>query len=422
MDLGQGQMKIRDLTELKIEKPDSKNTLGIKRADMPQIKSDDYPEFIEYLKQNGAILKNQKNVSADILKPIQSEFSDAGIEKQMQKKGVRKKVIVSSDNYIIDGHHRWLVAVNTGDTVDVLRITNINVRDLLKLVLDFPKTYFKDIYTEDSPWGLMKRKIGHHITRSSDYKKMAEILHDILTRKYKETGGQLRHALGYYASMLARQHGKLDWRELEQEYLDTFGNGMFESIFDEPIEFTQTNEDDLNANSMPDVYLDMDGVLADFFGEWAKMAGVTSGNWKDIPPANIDPTLDKMIGTDFFDRLPKFPTTDSLVNIVKNVFGSFKILSSPLRGDHQNSKVQKIKWIKRELKQQPEDIIIASNKDRYAVKPDGTPNILIDDRGKNIEGWRSRGGFGIKYQADEDSIEKVIKALEEYKTKYIDKD
>ena len=29
-----------------------------------------------------------------------------------------------------------------------------------------------------------------------------------------------------------------------------------------------------------ELYVDMDGVLADFFGEWAKLMGVN--NWKDI--------------------------------------------------------------------------------------------------------------------------------------------
>jgi 5'(3')-deoxyribonucleotidase len=167
--------------------------------------------------------------------------------------------------------------------------------------------------------------------------------------------------------------------------------------------------------SKPIVYLDMDGVLADFFSEWAKLAGIKTGNYKDIPSANIDPTLDKMIGTDFFAQLPKFPTADKLIQMVINRFGSYKILSSPLRNDHENSKKHKIDWIGRKLKIKPSETIISSNKGSYATQPDGTPNILIDDLGRNIQNWMSNGGLGIKYQADEDPLSKVQQRLEQFK-------
>ena len=175
---------------------------------------------------------------------------------------------------------------------------------------------------------------------------------------------------------------------------------------------------DINeAESKPIAYVDMDGVIANFFAEYAKLAGVKSGNYRDIPPAKTDPTLNKMIGTDFFNRLPKFPTTDKLIQLVVKEFGSYKILSSPLRGDHENSKQQKIKWIQRELGIQPDEIIVVGRKESYAVQADGTPNILIDDRGRNIEGWRSRGGYGIKYQADEDPLSKVADGIKDFKEK-----
>ena len=171
------------------------------------------------------------------------------------------------------------------------------------------------------------------------------------------------------------------------------------------------------SESKPIAYVDMDGVIANFFAEYAKLAGVKSGNYRDIPPAKTDPTLNKMIGTDFFNRLPKFPTTDKLIQMVVKEFGSYKILSSPLRGDHENSKQQKIKWIQRELAIQPDEIIVVGRKDSYAVQADGTPNILIDDRGKNIEGWRSKGGYGVKYQADEDPLSKVADSIKDFKEK-----
>jgi len=167
----------------------------------------------------------------------------------------------------------------------------------------------------------------------------------------------------------------------------------------------------IRATDNTKIYLDMDGVLADFFAEYAKLAGVTSGSYRDIPPAKADPTLNKMIGTDFFARLPMFSTAPSLVQMVLSYVPNYSICSSPLRGDHANSEYWKREWIKKHLSPQPSEIIITGQKERHAVNPDGSPNILIDDRGTNIVAWRARGGIGIKYQADEDSLDKVAKAL-----------
>ena len=141
------------ITELKIQKPDEKDTLGIERKYMPQIKTTDYPEFIEYLEKNGARFRSETIPAAD-LKAMQKEFSDAGILKQLEK-NLRdgpntKAVIASSDDYILDGHHRWLVALNTGADLNVYRV-NMPAWKLYDLVNDFEKTYYKDIYDEGAP-------------------------------------------------------------------------------------------------------------------------------------------------------------------------------------------------------------------------------------------------------------------------------
>ena len=92
------------------------------------------------------------------------------------------------------------------------------------------KHFVTDDVDEDTPLSFLKRKASHMVY-SGQYERAAKKLHDILTRKYKETGGKLRHALGYYAHMLSRQTGeKLNWRELQQEYLDTYGNMYFEDV------------------------------------------------------------------------------------------------------------------------------------------------------------------------------------------------
>ena len=170
----------------------------------------------------------------------------------------------------------------------------------------------------------------------------------------------------------------------------------------------------------PEVFLDMDGVLADFFAEYARLADMPAGStYRDVPPAKNDPTLNKMVGTDFFYRLPKFPVADAIVSMAVKLFGSYNICSSPLRGDHENSGVQKTRWLRENLAIQPRHIYIESRKEKHAVQSDGTPNILIDDRKDNIIRWEAAGGIGIKFQADEDGLDVITdgmrRAIEIYK-------
>ena len=140
--------KTKKMNELRIERPDPKDTLGVKRKDMPQIKSEDYNLFYAYLKKNGAKF-TKDTMPASELRAMQKEFSDEGIMKQMRKNIKQgpntKAVIVSSDGYIMDGHHRWLVALNTGSDLNVMRV-NMPAFKLYDLVNKFEKTYYKDMY------------------------------------------------------------------------------------------------------------------------------------------------------------------------------------------------------------------------------------------------------------------------------------
>lgn len=137
------------LQEFDIKIPDEGNTMGVPRAKMPQIKKQDYQEFLQYLKDNGVDFV-QKKMPASSLKATQGEFSKTGVEKQLDKNldaggENTKPLIASSDNYIIDGHHRWLAALNTRGSLNVIQ-ANIPGRKLLDLTVKFPNVYFKDIY------------------------------------------------------------------------------------------------------------------------------------------------------------------------------------------------------------------------------------------------------------------------------------
>ncbi len=175
------------------------------------------------------------------------------------------------------------------------------------------------------------------------------------------------------------------------------------------------NEDMEDAK--PTVYLDMDGVLADFFGGVEKMYGVE--HWKQLTNDKTKDlkkeVIDRITGTDFFATLPKFSTADALIDMVKKFTGgTFSINTSPLRGDHENSAKYKKVWISNNI-EQPKEVVVTGRKESYAKdKASGTPNILIDDRPVNIQKWQSAGGYGILYQANRDPLSKVQKALEQY--------
>lgn len=175
-------------------------------------------------------------------------------------------------------------------------------------------------------------------------------------------------------------------------------------------------QDLIRATKNTKIYLDMDGVLADFFHEYAKLAGVPENeggthDYRLIPLDLREPVIDQMRGTDIFYRLPKFSTADQLVQLVLDYVPFYNICSSPLRGDHANSEHWKKEWIKKHLTPQPKDIVITGMKQRWAKNTDGSANILIDDRRLNIEAWEERGGIGIKYQASEDSLDTVVRGL-----------
>ena len=176
-----------------------------------------------------------------------------------------------------------------------------------------------------------------------------------------------------------------------------------------------------NMESMPTVYLDMDGVLADFFGGIEKLYGVQ--HWKEL---TSDKTKDlktevikKITGTNFFETLPKFNTADQLIKIVTDFTGGiYSINTSPLRGDNKNSAYYKKVWIGKHLPK-PQEIIVTGRKESYAMNKNNKPNILVDDRPINIQRWTGRGGYGILYQANKDSVDKVKNGLEAYKKKYM---
>ena len=171
----------------------------------------------------------------------------------------------------------------------------------------------------------------------------------------------------------------------------------------------KTNEvtaKDLSKES--EVYVDMDGVLADFFGAWKKLIGK---DWREIK--DLDGALQRIRDKDdFWLNIPVTPNAMNLLSLVKQLKGSYNILSAPLPND-PNSEPHKRQWIEKNLSAfPPSKVIITSNKSVHATQPDGTPNILIDDFGQNIAKWQAAGGVGFKHK--DHKFERTVKNLKQH--------
>lgn len=154
-----------------------------------------------------------------------------------------------------------------------------------------------------------------------------------------------------------------------------------------------------DRSSTPIVYVDMDGVLADFFGEVAREHDVEY--WREIHRNDLG--IDQIAQEPgFFKMLPVLPNAGRLMKGVIQLSTNYSILSSPLMSNVEESSKEKMQWLLRHLKNhQPQAVIFDHEKYKYAQQPDETPNILIDDWDTNIKLWEANGGIGILYKPED---------------------
>lgn len=118
------------------------HTLGVPRSQMPQIKSYKIEAFEEFLKAMGYSIRVTK-MPVDKLKLTQADIHMNKVVGMAQNinQVKQKYVIVSSDGYILDGHHRIFALQMTHPKQQVpVHQVNMKIRDLLKLADKFQGT------------------------------------------------------------------------------------------------------------------------------------------------------------------------------------------------------------------------------------------------------------------------------------------
>ena len=162
-------------------------------------------------------------------------------------------------------------------------------------------------------------------------------------------------------------------------------------------------------------YVDMDGVIADFFGGLAKEFNVN--HWKDIPTQQE--VIDRLTGSDFFSRISIFPTTVKFLHMIERYTkGNWAILSTPLKGDEENSTKHKDIWLDQVFGYAFDNDFnkkrfYSAHKWKWATLDiyGEKPTLLIDDRPTNLEEFREHGGLTIRYQANESKLDNLENKL-----------
>jgi hypothetical protein len=139
-----GWASINGLQEANIYNP--QHNLQVSREDMPQIATAHMGEFVGWLDQQGIDVQFEK-VPVSSLRSVQNEIdldkvSDLSLS--LSTSVLTKPLVISSDNYILDGHHRWLALLNRDPhfQIDAYRV-NLPILKLLESSKAFPKAFFQ---------------------------------------------------------------------------------------------------------------------------------------------------------------------------------------------------------------------------------------------------------------------------------------
>ena len=133
--------------------------LRLTRQDLPQIKSTDVAEFMQWLRNEHGVATEEDTINPSDLTPIQKEINLDKVAGMVAAKGLEalatsKPVMVSGDDYLIDGHHRWYALLDADyPSIDIVRI-GLSAEQLIPLMKSWDKASYK---------GTMDEKLFEHI-------------------------------------------------------------------------------------------------------------------------------------------------------------------------------------------------------------------------------------------------------------------
>lgn len=131
-------MEGRDLGDGWAEFSRDSGSIGVPRAEMPQIRAEHRGAMVNFMNARG-IAHQEESVQASSLKPTQAEFSRERVARARDFEGGNRSILVSRDGHVLDGHHQWLAAREAGEDVKVIRL-DAPIRELLDAAREFPSS------------------------------------------------------------------------------------------------------------------------------------------------------------------------------------------------------------------------------------------------------------------------------------------
>jgi len=159
---------------------------------------------------------------------------------------------------------------------------------------------------------------------------------------------------------------------------------------------------------MPDIYCDMDGVLVDLLHGYRIVTGECLTNLRGAGDEKWDAAID---APNFWQNLPMARDASHLMVYLAATTPPEKlfILSAP-QHCFPTCVADKKSWIEDNTTifcPTRVNIVKRKLKAEFAMRPDGTPNILIDDYQKNIDEWVDAGGIGVIHTDTQSTIAQI---------------
>jgi hypothetical protein len=163
------------------------------------------------------------------------------------------------------------------------------------------------------------------------------------------------------------------------------------------------------STSITKIYVDMDGVIADFEKRFKEVTGKLPSDYRT--EKGFGTNFQKIVDAGHFATLEKMPGFDILVPFLESLEIQKCILSSTARPEiNVQVSVQKMQWLVKVADIHWPKIFVPGKhlKQQYA-----TPNsILIDDTPIVIEEWNAAGGVGILHTDANITVETLKKYLD----------